>query len=95
MDHEDDPDDPIVLVDPPGRKTRRAKFDPRYPRVRAPAALLELKSWALRDFVVATGVGVLVDTAKEAAAFAVSVSTCRPGLGSLDAKRFPAATCEP
>ena len=38
---------------------------------RAPSALLEMRSWALRDFVAITGVGVAMDMDKEAKAFAV------------------------
>ncbi|CAE7942644.1 unnamed protein product, partial [Symbiodinium sp. KB8] len=72
MDHHDDPDDPAEVVEPPfDRRVRGRHFDGRVPKFRAPAAMLEARSWALRDFLAVTGIGVMLDTEKEAAAVAV------------------------
>ncbi len=79
MDHHDDPDDPAEVVEPPfDRRVRGRHFDGRVPKFRAPAAMLEARSWALRDFLAVTGIGVMLDTEKEAAAVAVRPALLPP-----------------
>ncbi|KAA0172955.1 hypothetical protein FNF27_05592 [Cafeteria roenbergensis] len=82
MDHHDDPDDPAEVVEPPfDRRVRGRHFDGRVPKFRAPAAMLEARSWALRDFLAVTGIGVMLDTEKEAAAVAAEQYDCPQAQG--------------